>query len=154
MRGIFPAFFVEVEFMAIAVVGDIHLGPKCERDGIRTALLPGMFKYHQQMISEWKARGIKTVLFSGDIFSNRAFITNEVLNYAIHLFSEDLKDFEVHVIPGNHDFLYDNKESISYMPVLQLMPNVKVHMGIEKVPLVGRDWYMVPWIFPDKMPAV
>jgi DNA repair exonuclease SbcCD nuclease subunit len=154
MRGIFPAFFVEVEFMAIAVVGDIHLGPKCERDGIRTALLPGMFKYHQQMISEWKARGIKTVLFSGDIFSNRAFITNEVLNYAIHLFSEDLKDFEVHVIPGNHDFLYENKESISYMPVLQLMPNVKVHMGIEKVSLVGRDWYMVPWIFPDKMPAV
>ena len=141
--------------MAIGIVGDIHLGVRCERSSIKEAVVAGQKAFLAQMIADFRERGIKTVLFSGDIFTVHHFMTIEVMNYAIQLFGEDMKDFDVHVIAGNHDYLYENKESISALRLLEMLPNVHVYRsGIGELDLLGRKWYMVPWIFPDKLDAV
>ena len=113
--------------MPIGLVGDLHLGPKCERSTIKELVIEGQVALHRKMIADFKARGIKTVLFSGDIFTNHAFMTIEVMDYAIRLFRDELKDFDVHIIAGNHDYLYENKQSISSLQLLELLPNVHVY---------------------------
>jgi len=141
--------------MPIGLVGDLHLGPKCERSGIKEHVVAGQAVLHQQMIADFRSRGIKTVLFSGDIFTIHAFMTIEVMAYAIKLFRDDMKDFDIHIIAGNHDYLYENKQSLSSLQLLELLPNVHVYReGVEKLELLGKTWYMVPWIFPDKMEAM
>lgn len=141
--------------MQIGIVGDIHLGPKCERSGIKEHVVAGQAALHRKMIEDFRARGIKTVLFSGDVFTIHAFMTIEVMAYAIKLFRDDMVDFDIHIIAGNHDYLYENKDSLTSLQLLELLPNVHVYRnGVEKLELLGRTWYMVPWIFPDKMEAV
>lgn len=141
--------------MPIGVVGDIHLGPKCERSAIKEAVLAGQARLHRKMIEDFRARGIKTVLFSGDIFTIHAFMTIEVMAYAIKLFRDDMKDFDIHIIAGNHDYLYENRDSLTSLQLLELLPNVHVYRsGVEKLQIGEYTWYMVPWIFPDKLEAV
>ena len=141
--------------MPIGIVGDIHLGPKCERTGIKEHVVAGQVALHRKMIADFRARGVKTVLMSGDIFTIHAFMTMEVMAYAIKLFRDDMKDFDIHVIAGNHDYLYENKESICSLQLLELIPNVHVYRtNVEKLELMGKTWYMVPWIFPDKVDAM
>ena len=140
--------------MPIGIVGDLHLGPKCEQNTIKEHVVSWYPKLHQAMLDDFRARGIKTILLSGDVFTIRPFMTIEVMTYAIHLFRDMMRDFDVHVIAGNHDYLYENKESLSSLALLELLPNVHVYRsGIEKLELNGLTWYMVPWIFPDKLPA-
>lgn len=141
--------------MPIGLVGDLHLGPKCERSTIKEHVVAGQAALHRKMVADFRERGIRTVLFSGDIFTNHAFMTIDVMTYAIKLFRDEMKDFDIHVIAGNHDYLYENKDSISSLQLLELLPNVHVYRsGVEKLELLGKTWYMVPWIFPDKLGEV
>ena len=130
--------------MPIGVVGDIHLGPKCERSAIKEAVLVGQAKLHSAMIEDFRKRGIKTVLFSGDVFTIHHFMTVEVMDYAIRLFRDEMADFDIHVIAGNHDYLYENKDSLTSLQLLELIPNVHVYRkGVEKLQIGATK---VPWV--------
>jgi len=149
-----PVLFARI-CMPIGLVGDIHLGVRCEKTAIKEAVVAGQKETHRRMIEDFRNRGIKTVLFSGDIFTVHHFMTIEVMTYAIELFGNMMKDFDVHIIAGNHDYLYENKESLTSLQLLELLPNVHVYRsGIVPLDIAGNKWFMVPWIFPDKVEAV
>jgi len=135
----------------IALVGDIHLDPRCEKSIIKEHVIQGQLDFFDFMISDLKSKNITTILFSGDIFTSHLFVSVYSLDLIIKLFSEKMKDFDIHIIGGNHDYMYENKDSISALSILKFFPNVHLYIdNVSKINLLNHDWYMIPWIFPDK----
>lgn len=140
--------------MQVCVVGDIHLGPKCEKSQIRNAVIAGQERFFKNLAADLRGREIKTILFSGDIFTVRPFMTIGIMEYAVRLFRDILGDFDIHVICGNHDLVYDNSDELSSLVLLELLPNVHVYRKkVASVKLLGRTWYMVPWVLPGNYQA-
>lgn len=138
----------------IAIIGDIHLNPKCENATILNKILQAQQQFFTDLVADLSARGITKAVFTGDIFTNHRYVSVEAINDAINLFGKTLKDagIEAYVIAGNHDFLYEDVPSISSVGMLSLFPNV--HLFIDKVGKVkidDRNWYFVPWVFQEKM---
>ncbi len=141
--------------MKIAIVGDLHLGFTCRKGPIMSAVVKGQYAYIDAMIAEWKALGVERVVFLGDIFTNEAFITTDVLDYALRLFRDKLADFKVHIIAGNHDMRYVDSADVCSISFLGALPNVSVYVnsvGVEKFD--GKTWYFVPWVLPANMDNV
>lgn len=133
----------------IAIIGDIHLNPKSINTTIKNKVVAGQKAFLASLPAELKSRGIDTVLFAGDVFDNRNFCTNDTMNYALTLFGETFKDFNVHIISGNHDMLYEDVPDVCWLKALSSLPNVTTYIdSIGKLDLLGKTWYMVPWVFP------
>ena len=138
----------------IAIIGDIHLSPKCDITSIRNHVVAAQKKYLDGLAPKLEAAGVDTILFAGDIFSVRTFITVEALNYAMELFGKTLAKFDIHIVAGNHDCLYDNTNYVSSIRYLGLLPNVHVYIDdIETIELHGMKFHMVPWVTPTAMPG-
>jgi len=138
----------------IAIIGDIHLSPKCDITSIRNHVVTAQKRYLDGLPEKLDAAGVDTILFAGDIFSVRTFVTVEALNYAHELFGKTLAKYDIHIIAGNHDCLYDNTNYVSSIRYLGLLPNVHVYIdGIETVELHGMKFHMVPWVTPAAMPG-
>ena len=136
----------------IAIIGDIHLSPKCDVTSIRNHVVAAQKKYLDGLATKLDEAGVDTILFAGDIFSVRTFVTVEALNYAMELLGKTLSRFDIHIIAGNHDCLYDNTNYVSSIRYLGLLPNVQVYIDqIETVQLHGMTFHMVPWVTPPAM---
>ena len=134
----------------IAIIGDIHLNPKSINTTIKNRVVAGQKEFLRTLPEELKNRGIDTVLFTGDVFDNRNFCTNDTMNYAIKLFGETYRDLNVHIIAGNHDMLYEDRGDVCWLNALKALPNVTTYIDtIGKIELIGKTWYMVPWVFPQ-----
>ena len=141
--------------MPVGLVGDIHLGVRCEKSAIKEAVVAGQRETVRRMAEDFRSRGITDVFFSGDVFTVHHFMTIDVMAFAIEMFRDIFAGMTCHVIAGNHDYLYENKDSITSLQLLELIPNVKVYRsGVQTLDVAGNTWYMVPWIFPDKLEAV
>lgn len=139
----------------IAIIGDLHLAPRCENASIRNAVVSGQEAYIDRMIADIRERGITKAVFCGDLFTTRAFISVSALEYAIDLFRNKLKDIECYVIAGNHDLEYDNSSKHTSIRFLELLPNVHVFVDtIGKAKLAGKQFFFVPWVQPDKFGEV
>lgn len=141
--------------MKIGIVGDIHYGTTTSKSQITNALTKGQHLAIEAMVKDFEARGVNTLVFVGDIFDNRRFLSSEVLDSAYRLFNDRLKDFTCYVVAGNHDFLYDNSPDVCQIRFLEHLPNVHVYIdavGMEKIG--GKKWFFVPWIWPDRIDGV
>lgn len=136
----------------IALIGDIHLNPKCENPTVLNNVVEGQKTFLRRLAADLKERGIKTAVFAGDIFSNHRYVSVEAINEAITFFGTLMKDVTCYVIAGNHDMLYDDSTSVSSVSMLGLLPNVNVFTDrVGKAVIDGKNWYFVPWIVPSKM---
>jgi DNA repair exonuclease SbcCD nuclease subunit len=137
----------------IAIIGDIHLSPKCDIPSIKNKVVDAQKRYLDALPDKLDAHGVKTVIFAGDIFSVRNFVTVEALNYAMNLFGNTLGKYNIHIIAGNHDCLYDNTNAVSSIRYLGLLPNVTVYIDsmVNTVEIDGIQFQLVPWI---TMPTV
>jgi len=141
--------------MKIGIIGDLHLGYTTTKAPITHAVTKGQVAALESIFSDFEEKGVKTLVFVGDIFDNRRFVASEVLDYAYRMFKTRLADFQCYVIAGNHDMLYDNSSDVCNVRVLENLSNVKVYVdgvGVEK--LDGRNWFFVPWIQDDKLEKV
>lgn len=113
----------------ILVVGDIHLGVNKNNPlFFKTAL-----RYADWLVAICKKKNIDTIVQLGDIFHNREMIHLPALNAASEFFDK-LKDYNLHIITGNHDCLYNNVSDVNSLKLLSRWPNITVH---EKVTTVG-----------------
>ncbi|MCQ2123274.1 MAG: metallophosphoesterase [Fibrobacter sp.] len=139
----------------VAIVGDLHFAPKCENATIKDNVVKGQHAFLDWMVDDLKARNVKQIVFLGDVFSNRQFIAVGALDYAISFFKDKLADFEVFVISGNHDLMYENSSSVTSIRMLSLLPNVHLFAGtVGKHEILGKTWYFVPWVIPDSAEKV
>jgi DNA repair exonuclease SbcCD nuclease subunit len=135
----------------IGLIGDIHFDRKAENPIIKKHIKEGQRKFFDFVINDFKNRGVKTVLMTGDIHDNRTVLDIESLVYTRNLLKEKFKDFDVHIILGNHDLYYENSYDISALQLLEDIPNVTIYRDkVVKKEFLGREWYLFPWIIEDR----
>ena len=89
--------------MKVALISDLHFGIK-KNDKIFQESQLKFFK--EQLVDELKKRDINKIFVLGDIFDTRQSVNVQTENVVLDLFRNTFKDFEVHVIVGNHDLYY------------------------------------------------
>jgi DNA repair exonuclease SbcCD nuclease subunit len=114
----------------ILVIGDIHLGVnKNNPEFFQSAL-----KYADWIASVCQENNIKTIIQLGDIFHNREMVHVPTLNCAFSFF-EKLKEFDIHIVVGNHDSMLNNTSDVNSLKLLSQWPNITIH---EKVSIVDN----------------
>lgn len=135
----------------IALIGDTHFSRKAEHPLIKKHIKDGQAAFFDFLIIEFKKHGIKTVLFTGDIHDTRNYVNVEALVQTKRLFQEKMKDFDIHIILGNHDMYYENSYDVTTLELFEDIPNVTIYRSsVAKANFLGKSWYMFPWIIQDK----
>jgi DNA repair exonuclease SbcCD nuclease subunit len=112
----------------ILVVGDLHLGVNKNNPlFFKTAL-----RYADWLVAICQKKNIDTIVQLGDVFHNREMIHLPALNAASEFFDK-LKDYNIHVIVGNHDALYNNVSDVNSLKLLSRWPNITVHEKVSTI---------------------
>ena len=125
--------------MKVGVITDTHFGVY---KGSSVFLESSLRFFRNFLIPELKKRNIDTIFHCGDLFDNRSSLDIKVINEVLKLFREDLKDFKVYIIVGNHDSVFKNTIEINSVEVLRGYSNVNVISEPSLIENVG----LVPWI--------
>jgi DNA repair exonuclease SbcCD nuclease subunit len=134
----------------IAIIGDPHFGRKAEHPLIKKFVKEGQDAFYEFLIAQLKERNIKTVLITGDLHDTRQSINVEALVNTKRILQSKMKDFDIHIVLGNHDMYYENSYDITSLELFEDIPNVTVYReGIVTKNFLNKTWYMVPWIIHE-----
>jgi len=128
----------------IALIGDTHFGIYKSSQ----IFLDSQLRFFREcLIPHCKMNGISTIVHAGDFFDNRNNINIKVLNEVHKLLTEDLKDFELYILVGNHDTFFKSSiethslKLIGEMPNINVIDNIQLHNNNE----FRRSILFVPW---------
>ena len=130
--------------MKIGIFTDSHFGA---RKGSK--YLHDYFElfYKNVFFPALKEHGVEAVIHMGDAFDSRKSIDYQSLEWAKRVVFEPLRDYDVHMIIGNHDCYYKNTNNVnSPSLLLQTYPNIRTYSSPQTVKVGGLDIMMVPWI--------
>lgn len=135
----------------ICLIGDPHFSRKAEHPLIKKNIKEGQLAFFDYLIEELNRREIKTILFTGDIHDTRQSINVEALINTKRLFQTKMKDFDIHIILGNHDMYYENSYGITSLELFEDIPNVTVYRkNVVVKKFLNKNWYLFPWITADR----
>ena len=83
------------------------------------------YKWAKWFTSELKRKKIKKIIFGGDLFHYRDEINVKTLFFANKLL-DLFNDFEILMIPGNHDAYYKDNSTVHSLSILNNRHNIKV----------------------------
>lgn len=83
------------------------------------------YKWAEWFVSELKKQEIKKIIFGGDLFHYRDEINVKTLHFANTLL-DLFNDFEVYMIPGNHDAYYKDNSNVHSLSILKNRPNITI----------------------------
>ncbi len=130
--------------MKIALITDQHL------DGRKGSL--AFWNYFQKFYDEiffptLEKEGIRTIIDLGDTFDNRKSMDYNTFNRVDTNYFQRLKDYEVHMILGNHCTYYKNTNKINSPELLlEKYRNIRVYSEPKEILLGGKVFLMMPWI--------
>ena len=130
--------------MKVAIITDTHYGA---RKGSK--FLHDYFElfYRNVFFPALKEHGVETVIHMGDAFDSRKSIDYQSLEWAKRVVFEPLKEYDVHMIIGNHDTYYKNTNDVNSPDLLlQIYSNVKTYSKATEVNIGGLDILFLPWI--------
>jgi len=128
--------------MKIALVTDTHFGVyKSSPEFLESQLR----FFRNQFIPYLKENDIFSIIHLGDFFDNRTTINVNVMNQVEELLKEDLKDFHMYMLVGNHDSYFKTTINVNSLKSFKNLPNIRVIDDIEKIHIAGADILMVPW---------
>ena len=134
--------------MNIAILNDTHFG--CKR-GSEIFLQSQLKFFRNQFIPELIKRNIDTIIIPGDFFDNRIALDNKILKHILDLFDNDLKDFQIHILVGNHDSYLESSIHINSLRIFEFYKNIKIYEKNESITLGNRKIFMCPWITDNKV---
>ena len=130
--------------MKVAILTDTHYGA---RKGSKYLHDHFELFYKNVFFPALKEHGVEAVIHMGDAFDSRKSIDYQSLEWAKKVVFEPLRDYEVHMIVGNHDCYYKNTNSVnSPSLLLQTYPNIRTYSSPQTIKVGGTDIMMVPWI--------
>ena len=130
--------------MKIALITDQHL------DGRKGNL--AFWNYFQKFYDEvffptLEKEGVRTIIDLGDTFDNRKSMDFNTFHRVRENYFERLKDYEVHMLLGNHCTYYKNTNRINSPELLlEKYENIKIYSEPKEVLLGGKVFLMLPWI--------
>jgi len=130
--------------MKVAILSDTHFGA---RKGSK--FLHDYFElfYKNVFFPALKEHGVETVIHMGDAFDSRKSIDYQSLEWAKRVVFDPLKEYDVHMIIGNHDTYYKNTNDVNSPDLLlQIYSNVKTYSKATEVNIGGLDILFLPWI--------
>ena len=133
--------------MRIALINDTHYGA---RKGSK--LFHDYFElfYKNVFFPTLEQYGITTVIHMGDAFDSRKSIDYQSLEWAKRVVFEPLRNYDVHMIVGNHDSYYKNTNNTnSPQLLLKDYPNVKTYSDPTEIKVGNLDILLLPWICMD-----
>jgi len=130
--------------MKIAILTDTHYG--CKKGSKHLHDYFELF-YRNVFFPALEEHGVEAVIHMGDAFDSRKSIDYQSLEWAKRVVFEPLKNYDVHMIVGNHDCYYKNTNSVnSPSLLLQTYPNISAYSSPQTIKVGGLDIMMVPWI--------
>ena len=130
--------------MKIALITDQHL------DGRKGNL--AFWNYFQKFYDEvffptLEKEGVRVVFDLGDTFDNRKSMDFNTFHRVRENYFERLKDYEVHMLLGNHCTYYKNTNRINSPELLlEKYKNIRIYSEPKEVLLGGKVFLMLPWI--------
>lgn len=134
--------------MNIAIITDIHMGIK---RGSEIFLQSQLKFFRNQFIPELIKRKIDTIIIPGDFFDNRIALDNKILKHILDLFDNEFKNFQIHILVGNHDSYLESSIHINSLRVFEFYKNIKIYEKNESITLGNRKIFMCPWITDNKV---
>ncbi len=130
--------------MRIGLISDTHFG---SRKGSKH--LHDYFEkfYDDVFFPTLEAEGIDTVVHMGDAFDSRKSIDYQSLEWSKRVVFERLKNYNVHMIIGNHDCYYKNTNNVNSPELLlQTYNNIKTYSEVSEIELDKLKVLFIPWI--------
>ena len=130
--------------MKVAIITDTHYGA---RKGSK--YLHDYFElfYKNVFFPALKEHGVESVIHMGDAFDSRKSIDYQSLEWSKRVVFDNLKDYDVHMIIGNHDTYYKNTNEVNSPELLlQTYSNIKTYSQPKEVKVGGLDILFLPWI--------
>jgi|TARA_B100001094_G_scaffold122744_1_gene118485 DNA repair exonuclease SbcCD nuclease subunit len=130
--------------MKIAIITDTHYGA---RKGSKH--LHDYFEkfYDDVFFPTLEAEGIDTVIHMGDAFDSRKSIDYQSLEWSKRVVFDRLKNYDVHMIIGNHDCYYKNTNNVNSPELLlQTYNNIKTYSEVSEITLDKLKILFIPWI--------
>ena len=130
--------------MKVAILTDTHYG--CKKG---SKYLHDYFElfYKNIFFPTLEKEGITTVLHLGDAFDSRKSIDYQSLEWSKRVVFDPLKNYDVHMIIGNHDCYYKNtNQTNSPELLLKDYPNIKTYSDPKEVVIDKLNVLFVPWI--------
>ena len=130
--------------MKVALINDTHYGA---RKGSK--LFHDYFElfYKNVFFPTLEQYGIDTVIHMGDAFDSRKSIDYQSLEWAKRVVFEPLKNYNVHMIVGNHDSYYKNTNNTnSPQLLLKDYPNIRTYSSPTEIKVGNLDILLLPWI--------
>jgi len=128
--------------MKIALVADPHFGIKKGTD----LFLENQIRYFcNEFVPYLIKNKITHIIFLGDMFDNRHFINVKVKDAVYKLFEEQLCQFEIYILLGNHDTYYRSTNTIHSLQFFKKFSNITVVDDVEKFEINNRQILMVSW---------
>ena len=130
--------------MKIALITDQHL------DGRKGNL--AFWNYFQKFYDDiffptLEKEGVRTIIDLGDTFDNRKSMDFNTFNRITENYFKRLKDYEVHMILGNHCTYYKNTNRINSPELLlEQYRNIRIYSEPKEILLGGKVFLMMPWI--------
>ena len=133
----------------VAIITDTHYGARKGAD-----YLHNYFEkfYSEVFFPTLKARGVKTILHLGDAFDSRKSIEYNSLQWTKRVVFDPMKDFDVHMVVGNHDcYFKSTNRTNSPDLLLQDYSNVSTYSEPTEIEVDGTKILMLPWICEDNV---
>jgi DNA repair exonuclease SbcCD nuclease subunit len=99
-------------------------------------------------LAEWidsvmKTKGLDTIFFAGDAFHDRHEIGVNTLHVAKKFF-DVLKDYDIHMIPGNHDAFLSSTVEVNSIEILS-RENIHVYTSPTTISVGNKSVTFCPW---------
>ncbi len=130
--------------MKVAILTDTHFGA---RKGSK--YLHDYFElfYKNVFFPSLEEYGVEKVIHMGDAFDSRKSIDYQSLEWSKRVVFDPLKNYEVHMIVGNHDTYYKNTNNVNSPELLlQTYPNIRTYSSPTEVNVGGLNILFLPWI--------
>ena len=130
--------------MKIALITDQHL------DGRKGSL--AFWNYFQRFYDyvffpTLEKEGVRVIFDLGDTFDNRKSMDFNTYHRVRENYFERLKDYEVHMLLGNHCTYYKNTNRINSPELLlENYKNIKIYSEPKQLKLGSKKFLMLPWI--------
>ena len=133
--------------MKVAIITDTHYGGK--NDNISFAAYQRRF-YENTFFPILRREKIDTILHLGDVFDRRKYSNYNSLHLAKEMFFDPARDYNIHMLVGNHDAYYKNTNDVNSISLTCAeYENITLYESVPEVANIGgADILLIPWIAP------
>jgi len=129
-----------MEKYKIAFFTDLHIGVHQNSE----KWLDVTYDWAKWFTSELKNKNINKVIFGGDLFHYRDEISVKTLHFTDKLL-DLFNDFELYLIPGNHDAYYRDNSTVHSLSILRNRTNIKLFDKPASYNLASKQIGFCPW---------